>query len=133
MPQLASPPRPTASSRRCAFLAALLASAALAGCADGANPVRDLAVASGVTGGEPKPAPDFVTRTRPASVDYMPIGVSAPKRRYRAKKEDAVKSVESQMDAARGHNDQRGAAARKAGAAAAASPAVPPKAPPPPQ
>lgn len=71
----------------------------LAGCAG--NPARDLAVAAGVTGGEPKPPPDFVSRTRRSNLDYIPVGTSAPKRAYRVKTPDEVKGAESEL-AARG-------------------------------
>ncbi|NNM74428.1 hypothetical protein [Enterovirga aerilata] len=92
----------------------LLIGAALGGCAGDANPVRDAAVAAGVTGGEPKPAPDFVARTRPAQVEYLPVGVSAPPRRYRAKTKDEVENAEAQMDRLSRANAARAAAARRA-------------------
>ena len=98
---------------------------ALPGCAGDANPVRDLAVATGVTGGEPKPAPDFVTRTRPAEVDYAPIGVAPPPRRYRPKSKDTVAGAEAQMNELRMSNEAKAAAARRAasGGAPGAKPA----------
>jgi hypothetical protein len=93
----------------------LLLSAVLGGCAGDGNPVRDLALASGVTGGEPKPAPDFVVRTRPATLDYLPIGVSAPPRRFRAKDKESIEGAEAEMDRLRRANEARGAQARRAG------------------
>lgn len=89
------------------------ASAGLAGCGGEQNLVRDVAVASGVTGGEPKPAPDFVSRSRAPSVDYMPVGVSAPPREP-IKDKKAVGVAEAELDALRQRNDQRGARARRA-------------------
>jgi hypothetical protein len=86
---------------------------ALGGCAGDANPVRDAALAAGVTGGEPKPAPDFVARSRPAEVDYVPIGVSAPPRRYRAKTKDEVEGAEAQMNRVGRANAARAAGARR--------------------
>ena len=99
------------------FPLVLVLAAALSGCAGDTNPVRDAAMAAGVTGGEPKPAPDFVARTRPAQVDYLPIGVSAPPRRYRAKSKDEVEGAEAQMDRLSRANESRAAAARRAAGA----------------
>lgn len=73
------------------------------------NPARDLAVAAGVTGGEPKPPPDFVSRTRRQNLDYIPIGTSAPRRAYRVKTVDEVKGAESELQA-RGASNARKAA-----------------------
>jgi hypothetical protein len=95
--------------------ALVLLGTALGGCAGDANPVRDLAVASGVTGGEPRPAPDFVARTRPAQAEYVPIGVSAP-RRSRAKDKNEVADAEAQMNRLSRANEARAAQARRAGA-----------------
>lgn len=96
---------------------ALILASAVSGCAGDTNPVRDAAIAAGVTGGEPKPAPDFVARTRPAQVDYVPVGVSAPPRRYRAKNKDEVESAEAQMNRLSRTNESRAAAARRAAGA----------------
>ncbi|WP_375459613.1 hypothetical protein [uncultured Enterovirga sp.] len=91
----------------------LLASApGLAGCSGG-NPVRDLAVASGVTGHEPKPAPDFVTRTRQEGIDYVPVGTSAPKRSYRPKSKTEISEAEAELDGLRARNEARGSGARR--------------------
>lgn len=96
-------------------LATCLAAAGLAaaGCSRDANPFRDLAVASGVTGGEPKPAPDFVSQSRSGSVDYVPVGISAPKRDYRSKTAAEVKSDEAELEGVRARTEARGAAARR--------------------
>lgn len=102
---------------------------AVAGCASDANPVRDLAVSAGITGGEPKPAPDFISRTRADTVDYMPIGDAAPKRRYRARNKDDVAKAEAELNQTRQRNETRGVSARRAGAAAPAV-APPPVRPP---
>lgn len=91
----------------------LAAAAGLGACAGDANPVRDLAIASGVTGGEPKPAPDFVTRTRTGGTDYVPVGTSAPKRQYRPKTKAEVTSAEGELDRTRARNEARAAGARK--------------------
>ncbi len=83
---------------------------ALAGCAGDANPVRDLVVASGVTGGEPKPAPDFVSRSRSTGADYVPVGTSAPKPASRPKTAAEVSSAEAELDRVRARNQARAGA-----------------------
>lgn len=88
----------------CLSLAPMLALGACAG-----NPARDLAIAAGVTGGEPKPAPDFVSRTRRQNLDYIPVGTSAPKRVYRAKTPDEVKGAESDLEGRRASNAAKAA------------------------
>ncbi|WP_133769742.1 hypothetical protein [Enterovirga rhinocerotis] len=80
---------------------------ALAGCSGG-NPARDLAIAAGVTGGEPKPAPDFVSRTRRANLDYIPVGTSAPQRRYRSKTASEVGDAEADLERTRAGTTARG-------------------------
>lgn len=92
-------------SKATATLVLLAAAAGLGACAGDANPVRDLAVASGVTGGEPKPAPDFVTRTRTAGTDYVPVGSSAPKRELRPKTKTEVTNAEAELDRTRARNE----------------------------
>lgn len=103
----------------------VLLAVSLAGCSNDANLVRDAAMAAGITGGEPKPAPDFVTRTRSADVDYMPIGTPVPKR-SRPKDADAVADAEAQMNGLRSRNESLGGSARRAGQTPAAKPAVAP-------
>jgi hypothetical protein len=101
--------------------------AALAGCSGDTNWVRDAAVWSGV-GAERKPAPDFVVQSRPATSDYVPVGVAPPKREQ-AKAQPTVKAVEAEMDAIRTTNEGRGTEARQFGTATPA--AQPPVLPPP--
>lgn len=97
------------------FPALAILGLALGGCSGDGNFVRDVAMASGITGGEPKPAPDFVSRTRTAELDYMPIGRAPPPRTYRAKDKTAVASAEAEMNDLRSRNERRGSAARRAG------------------
>jgi hypothetical protein len=106
-------------------LCALLSLAALGACAD--NPMKDMAQAAGI-GGEPKPAPDFITRTRAAHYDYMPIGEAAPKRSSRPKNAAGVTEAEASMDAVRTRNEARGRAAKAV--AGAVEPPAPVKLPP---
>lgn len=104
-------PAQTPAARR--FAALLLLPALLAGCAGDANPVRDLAIASGVTGGEPKPAPDFVSNARRENTDYVPVGTSAPKRVYRPKTAAEVSDAEAELNRVRARNEARAAEGRR--------------------
>jgi hypothetical protein len=104
-------------------LAVALVALPLAGCAGDGNLARDAAMAAGITGGEPKPAPDFVTRTRPAAADYVPVGTSAPGRKARPKGQEAVADAEKELNALRARNEARGADARRAGQTAPPTPA----------
>ncbi len=93
-------------------LAALLA-AALGACASDINPVRDVFV--GVGAGAKVPArPDFVEASRPASVDYMPVGVAAKPRSVAKKNADQVKAMEAELDGTRAGQEARATEARKA-------------------
>lgn len=115
--------------RRTFVIAALLGcSAALAACSGDRNAVRDLAMAAGITGGEPKPAPDFVSRTRSAEPEYLPIGRDAPARPLRAKGSAAVADAEGDLARTRSTNEVRARQARRA--AATPPPSVPPAPPP---
>jgi hypothetical protein len=100
-------------ARRLAY--ALAVAAALGACSGDLNPMRDAAVATGI-GAERRKGPDFVEKSRPAELDYLPVGVTAPGRSTAAKPAARVKAVEAEMDAARAANEARGAEARKAGA-----------------
>ncbi len=86
---------------------------ALAACSGDLNPVRDLAVATGV-GAEPKPAPDFIAKSRPAEVDYIEPGLA--ERPSKAKSAAEVKAAEAEMDQIRAKNEAEAAAARQLGA-----------------
>lgn len=79
----------------------------MAGCSRDTNPVRDVFVSAGV-GAKVPPAPDFVTNTRPAQVDYIPVGLKAPPRKYPAKTPEQLKAVEGQMDAVRTRTESQG-------------------------
>ncbi|HEX8166362.1 MAG TPA: hypothetical protein VF601_11320 [Beijerinckiaceae bacterium] len=90
--------------------------AVLAGCSGDTNYVRDGFVAVGV-GAERKKAADFVEGSRPAAIDYTPVGVAPPKRAVAAKHPGAVKGGEAEMDALRAANEARASEAKAAGAA----------------
>lgn len=102
------------NARRLARAGALAALAGLAACSGDFNPVRDAAVYTGV-GPERKAGPDFVAQSRPADLDYVPVGRLPPPRATLAKPAPAVKVYETQMDAVRAANEARAAAARQAG------------------
>jgi hypothetical protein len=88
--------------------------AALASCGE-TNLMRDAAYATGIAT-PPKEAPEFVRQSRPAKLDYLPVGVSAPPREATYKSKGAVTAAEAELDAARTGNEAKGAEARQAGA-----------------
>jgi hypothetical protein len=100
----------------------LVTTLVLAGCSGDMNPVRDALVSTGVTP-QATPAPDFVVESRPASIDYQPVGSAAPARTTPAPKPDQVKAVEAELDAVRARNEAEAAALRRAGSTPAPTPA----------
>jgi hypothetical protein len=107
-----------------AVLATAVATA-LAGCMSDANPVRDQLNAVGI-GPKAVTAPDFVAGSRPATLDYVPVGSSAPPR-PRAKTAGEVKALEAELEAARGRNAARGGVRAASGTATASGTAAPAK------
>jgi hypothetical protein len=97
-------------------LAVAATAALLGGCAGDFNPVRDVAVATGI-GAERRQAADFVVQSRPDQLDYIPVGVSAPPREQAAKPQPAVRAAQGELDAIRAQNEARAAEARQVGAA----------------
>ena len=95
--------------------------ALLAACSGDANPVRDTFGAFGA-GPKTAPTPDFVRQSRPATLDYVPIGTSAPERPTAAKTADQVKAAEAEMEATRVRNEAAARAAKQAGATPAPAP-----------
>ena len=91
----------------------LLAALGLGGCSGDMNPVRDTLVDAGV-GAKPRTAPEFIERSRPQDLDYLPVGVLPPPRRTEAKSEEQVRRAAAEMKAARGRNQAQGEAARRA-------------------
>lgn len=104
------------------YVAVTAAALALAGCSADTNPVRDVFVATGI-GAKPKPAPDFVVNSRSESVDYIPVGVSAPDRPIRGKTVAETKAAEAELDAMRAAIEAKATEARQVGATPAPSPA----------
>lgn len=104
-PTLARPP---------ALLLAVLVAANVSACSGSSNPVRDVAVAVGA-GPKTAPTPDFVAKSRPGSLDYMPIGTANDGRPTAARSAAEVKAAESELDALRARNEAAGAEAARLG------------------
>jgi hypothetical protein len=107
---------------------AVLTMTNVAGCAGGSNPTRDVFAAVGA-GPTMAPTPDFVASSRPASLDYMPVGTSNPGRSTAARTADEVKAAEAELDALRAQNEAAGAAAAQLGGTPAPQPVPLPKKP----
>ena len=105
--------------------AALLAAAA---CSADTNPVRDIALSTGVSTPAAKPA-DFVEKSRPDNLDYQPVGEIPPSRSRAAKTAAEVKATEAEMDQARTQNESKAQSARQLGAGPPPSPAGAPRNP----
>jgi hypothetical protein len=83
--------------------------------------VRSLASDAGY-GPRKVAAPDFVAESRSKEQpEFMPVGVDAPKRPVRAKSVTGQKTLEAELEGARGRNEARGRAAASAGQGAAAT------------
>src|SRR5690349_8408156 len=94
----------------------------VAACSSDTNPVRDVFVAVGA-GPKTAPTPDFVKQSRPAALDYVPVGTKAPPRNTPALTADQVKAAEAEMDATRARNEAAGQVAVQAGATPPPAPA----------
>ncbi|MBB3019359.1 hypothetical protein FHR70_002424 [Microvirga lupini] len=95
-----------------AFALTLLAAGGAAGC--NSNPVRDVATSLGA-GPQVAPTPDFVARSRPATLDYMPIGTPVPERPTPARSAAEIKAAEAELETLRARNEAAGAAAAELG------------------
>ena len=102
--------------RKRAFRALILCATAagLAACGE-TNLMRDAAIATGIAT-PPREAPEFIRQSRPAKLDYLPVGVSAPPREATYKTKAAVTAAEAELDALRTGNEAKGVEARQAGA-----------------
>ena len=94
-----------------------IACATLLGCAGDTNPIRDAFVATGL-GAQRRKAPEFVEKSRPAAIDFAPVGVAQPKRAVAAKTKPGVTAAEAEMDAVRAANEARARETRAIGATA---------------
>ncbi|WP_201837585.1 hypothetical protein [Microvirga zambiensis] len=100
--------------RRSSIALAMLAASGVAGCNGSFNPVRDVASSLGA-GPQSAATPDFVARSRPANLEYMPIGAPIPERPTPARTADEIKAAEAELDALRTQNEAAGAAAAELG------------------
>jgi hypothetical protein len=89
-------------------LAAIALLVALPGCAGDTNPVRDAFVAVGAASPPPK-RPDFVQKTRPEDLDYIPISKPSPVPPPKARTAAEVQALEAELEAARARNQELGA------------------------
>ncbi len=81
-----------------------VAAGALAGC-------QSVARSTGFATEAPQ-RPDFIAQTRPATLEYVPVGTAAPER-TKPKTADEVKRAEAELEALRKrHAAQAGAAPR---------------------
>jgi hypothetical protein len=104
--------KPLSIPRFSAAAMILCAIPSVAGC--NSNPVRDVAASVGA-GPQMAPTPDFVARSRPANLEYMPISASVPERPTPARTADEIKAAEAEMDALRARNEAAGAQAAELG------------------
>ncbi|MEE1657734.1 hypothetical protein VB618_16135 [Microvirga sp. CF3062] len=104
--------KPLSIPRAAAFALIMFAAAGMAGC--NSNPVRDVATSLGA-GPQVAPRPDFVERSRPADLEYMPIGTPVPQRSTPARTAEEIKAAEAELDALRSRNEAAGAAAAELG------------------
>jgi hypothetical protein len=104
--------KPLSIPRVSAIATILFASAGMAGC--NSNPVRDVAASVGA-GPQMTASPDFVARSRPADLEYMPISATAPERPTPARTAEEIKAAEAEMDALRARNEAAGAQAAELG------------------
>ncbi|WP_210490821.1 hypothetical protein [Microvirga antarctica] len=117
---------PTAAPRCVALLAAAVLAGTLSACAS-PNAAGEL-VSS--TGFGPKLAarPDFVTQSRPDSLEYMTIGTANPGRPEKPRTLAEVKAAEAELDAIRDRNLAAGTAAATLGGTAPPPAVTPPAA-----
>ncbi|MDR7036772.1 hypothetical protein J2X36_001514 [Methylobacterium sp. BE186] len=96
------------SARHVLRALAVAGTALTAACSADTSPLR-------LAGSEPKPVttPDFVAQSRTGG-DYLPVGVSAPRRPARAKSAESQKALEAELEGARNRNEARGRAAEGA-------------------
>ena len=96
---------------RCILCAALVAT--LVGCAGDTNPVRD-AFAAGV--GAAEEGTGVRRESRPAAMEFAPVGIAQPKRGVAAKPKSGVAAAEAEMEAIRAKNEAKAKEARAVGA-----------------
>lgn len=95
-----------------------LAGLAAAGCSDGTKGVAEVAGLA-TTAQESK---TFVRESRPAALEYIPVGSSITRQAPRKQVSD-FKALEAELDAARAANEAAGTRAKTLGATPAPAPA----------
>ena len=70
---------------------------------EAASPVKSVVEKVGFATTAPEPQ-GFVKATRPATLDYMPVGITPPARSLKPKKADEVKKMEDDLIATRDRN-----------------------------
>lgn len=110
------------TARKPLLIPAVLVAAgmALAGCAEGEG-VKGVAEAAGLAT-TPQESKSFVRATRPAELEYIPVGSSVTRAAARKPVED-FKKIETQLEAQRSANEAAGNTARALGATPAPKPA----------
>src|SRR3712207_2534815 len=76
----------------------------VAACMPGANPVRDAATALGA-GPKVAQTPEFIARSRPERLEYIPVGTAGPGRPTPARTADEVTAAEAEMGSVRAANE----------------------------
>ncbi len=109
--------------RRIRPLALACAVAFLAGaCAGEDSLARQGARATGFATTSPGAA-DFVAGSRPATAEYLPVGVSTPARPA-PKNADDIKKIEAELESLRSANESSAASARSLGSAPPPEPVI---------
>jgi hypothetical protein len=70
-----------------------------------ANPLADIARAAKLVP-DPVEPKDFVKKTRPATTDFLPIGIVPKERDVKVKTPDEIKAMEHELDSARAVQDR---------------------------
>ena len=109
------------------LIASLLMGIGLSACSS-ANPTGEFLESTGL-GPKLAPRPDFVTQSRPKSLDYMTIGTSDPGRATNPRTVAEVKAAEAELDDLRERNLAAGTAAANLGGTPPPPPVVSPAAP----
>lgn len=91
---------------------AVAAALGLQACTADTSPMREAAASPG---GRVPPAPDFVARSRPGTLDFIPAGSPVPEPETQARSAAEVAATEAEMEALRLRTEAQGAAARRAG------------------
>ncbi len=106
--------KPLSIQRASAVVLIMFTVVGVAGCNGTFNPVRDVASAVGA-GPQMAATPDFVARSRPTNLEYMPIGTATEGRPTPARSAAEIKAAEAELDAIRARNEAAGAAATEMG------------------